>query len=347
MKTYKNLYPKIHTFRRLYESFCLCRKDKRDQSYVAEFERNLEERLFALQHDLIDRTWEPDEYATFTVSDPKRRLINAPSFRDRIVHRAIHDTIVPIWECRFIHDSYACRKGKGPHVGADRLQGFMQTFPKGDGYYLQADVKSYFATIDHAVLLDLLWYRIADRDLRGILEQVVHSYHTPGCRGIGIPLGNLTSQLFANIYLHELDMFVKHRLRVRHYIRYMDDIVLLSDSKPQLWEWRDAIGAFLEDRLRVRLHPKKQIVAPIRTGTDYLGYWIFQDRRWVRARNVHRFYGRLKRMEAGAYPRDPMSSIMSWMGYAIHADAYGLNKSIERRHPFLAAGTERFYRQDV
>ena len=144
------------------------------------------------------------------------------------------------------------------------------------------------------------------------------------------------------MYLNELDTFVKHVLRCRHYIRYMDDFILLHPSKRQLWEWRDAIAGFLAS-MRLRLHPRKQVVAPVCCGIDFLGYVVFRDHVRIRNRNIHRVYERMKRIEEGTFPRDPMASIMSWMGYSIHADAYGLNRSIQKRRPFLAAGTQKFY----
>lgn len=326
----------------LWRSYWECRKGKREQDYVGVFERNLERNLLDLRNDLIHERWKTGCYSRFFVSDPKRRLINAPPFRDRIVHRAVSDILIRIWDIMFIYDSYACRIGKGTHVAVDRLQRFMRRYPQGQGYVLQLDVRSYFASIDHKILAALIEGKIRDRRFMDLIKQIIGSYSdSPGA---GIPLGNLTSQVFANIYLHELDMFCKHDLKIRQYIRYMDDVALVSDDKGQLWEWRDAISDLLDDRLCLALHPDKQVLSPIDSGVDYLGYTVFRDYRLVRARNVHRIYRNLKKMEAGTFDKDAFASIMSWMGYATHADTYHLNKSIGLKHPFLAAGTEKFYR---
>lgn len=339
MKTYTDLYENVCTYENLLSAYVKCKRGKSDKQYAQDFAADLNWNLQALRDTLVARTWTPKGYTRFYVSDPKPRMINAPAFEDRIVHRALYDVIAPIFEARFIYDSYACRKGKGTHAGTRRLKQFIRSF--GDPvYYLKTDIKSYFASIDHATLFSLVRRRIADRDVLDLVELILGSYHdTPGA---GIPLGNLTSQLFANVYLHELDMYVKHVLRCRHYIRYMDDFVLLHPSKRQLWEWRDAIAEFLAS-MHLQLHPRKQVVASTNSGIDFLGYVVFSDHIRLRNRNIHRVYERMRRIEEGTFPRDPMASIMSWMGYSIHADAYRLNESIKRKHPFLAAGTEKFY----
>lgn len=339
MKSYNNLYSKVCAYENLLSAYVKCKKGKGNKQYARDFDDNLERNLASLQATLLARTWMPKGYTCFYVSDPKLRMINAPTFEDRIVHRALYDVIAPIFEARFIHDSYACRKEKGTHAGIRRLKQFIRSCP-GTGYYFKSDIKSYFASIDHAILFSLIQKKISDRDILTLVGKILNSYHeTPG---VGIPLGNLTSQLFANIYLNELDTFVKHTLRCQHYIRYMDDFVLLHSSKEQLWAWRDAIATFLTS-LHLQMHPRKLIVAPVRCGIDFLGYVVFRDHIRIRNRNIHRVYERMKLIENGVYPRDPAASIMSWMGYSIHADARGLNQSILKKHPFLALGTEKFY----
>ncbi|WP_290597024.1 reverse transcriptase/maturase family protein [Archaeoglobus sp. JdFR-39] len=343
MKTYDNLFEIVCSFEHLLRSFYLCRKGKTYRIYALEFEANLEENLFELQEELRTGMWEPQGYTTFYVYDPKKRLINAPTFRDRIVHRAVHDVIEPIWERIFIYDSYACRKGKGTHKGVDRLTKFLRSYPpKQKVYCFKADIESYFASVDHEILFKIIKRKIVDKELLSVIWKIIDSYHEEGKLGVGIPLGNLTSQLFANIVLNELDYFIKHELRVKHYIRYMDDFVMLHPDKKQLWAWRDEIAKFLK-KLKLQLHPKKQIVFPASKGIDFLGYIVFRDHRRVRRRNVHRFYQRLKKIANGTFDKDPEQSIMSWMGYTIHADAYGLNKSIAKKYPILEIGLKKFY----
>ncbi len=339
MKTYNNLYELVYSSTNLFNAYVQCRRGKGDRDYVTRFEAHLQKNLDALAEALRSRGWTPAGYTSFYVSDPKRRLINAPAFEDRIIHRALYDVIAPIFEKRFIHDSYACRRGKGTHAGIARLRQFLRKYSTPP-YYLQTDIKSYFASIDHKTLLKIIRRKIADLDILALIRQILDSYHDRP--GVGIPLGNLTSQLFANVYLNELDYYVKHHLKCRHYLRYMDDIILLSETKAQLWDWKAAIEEFLA-RLRLRLHPRKQVVAPARCGIDFLGYVTYPDHVRVRNRNIHRVYERMQRIEDGTYPRDPRGSIMSWMGYSIHANAHGLNQSIQRRHPFLVLGTEKFY----
>jgi len=338
-KTYTNLYPTVCSPTNLFSAYTQCRRGKGDKSYVTEFEKHLQENLDTLAEALQSRTWTPKGYSRFYVNDPKRRLINAPAFEDRIVHRALYDVIMPPFERGFYPHSYACRRGKGAHAGVACLRQYLRQYSTPP-YYLQIDIKSYFASIHHDTLMAIIRRKIADSDVLALIRKILDSYHDSP--GTGIPLGNLTSQLFANIYLNELDHYVKHVLRCRHYIRYMDDIILLSETKAQLWEWKAAIEEFIA-RLRLRLHPRKQVVAPARCGIDFLGYVIYPDHVRVRNRNIHRVYDRMKRIEAGTYPRDPRGSIMSWMGYSIHADAHGLNQSIQRKHPFLVLGTEKFY----
>lgn len=338
MKTYTNLYQKICTFAALYRAYQFCRRGKREREYAIEFEQDLEKNLLDLRDDLVEGRWMPGRYSRFFVEDPKRRLINAPPYEDRVVHQAVSGAILPIWEPMFIYDTYACLAERGTHIAVDRLQQFMRRHPEGTGYVLQLDVKSYFASIDHEVLLSLLAKRIRDRMMMHLIRQIVESYED--APGVGIPLGNLTSQGFANIYLHELDMFAKHGLRIKQYLRYMDDITLVHDDKAQLWEWRDEIDAFLADRLHLRLHPDKQVLAPVDCGVKYLGYWVYRDHIRVLARNVRRVYRRLRQMEAGTFEGDARASISSWVGYSKHADTYGLNCQIAERHPFLRVAFE-------
>jgi retron-type reverse transcriptase len=338
MKSYTGLYEQICTFPALYRAYQLCRRGKREREYAIEFEQNREHNLFALRDELVEGRWRPGKYSRFFVEDPKRRLINAPPFRDRIVHHAVSTLLIRIWDPTFPFGSFACRVGKGTHAATDRLQQFMRRYPAGSGYVLQLDVKSYFASIDHEILIGLVAKRIRDRRFMRLIRQIVKSYGDGP--DVGIPLGNLTSQVFANIYLHELDMFAKHDLRIKHYIRYMDDVALVHEDKRQLWEWRDEIEAFLSDRLRLRLHRKKQVLAPVDCGVKYLGYWIYRDHIRVLARNVRRVYRRLRQMEAGTFKGDARASISSWVGYAKHADTHGLNCQIAERHPFLRVAFE-------
>ena len=339
MKTYTDLYPRICTFPALYRAYQLCRKGKHEREYAIEFGQDREENLLGLRDELVEERWHPNAYSQFIVEDPKRRLINAPPFPNRVVHRVITDVVLtPIWRPTFPYDSFACIKGKGTHVAVRRLQRFMRRHPEGSGYVLQLDVKSYFASIDHEILISLIERRIRDPQMMRLIRLIVESYEDSP--GTGIPLGNLTSQVFANIYLHELDMFAKHDLRVKEYLRYMDDITLVHTDKRQLWEWRDEIEAFLADHLRLQLHQVKQTLTPVDCGVEYLGYRVYRDHIKVLSRNVRRVYRRHRQMEAGTFEGDARASISSWVGYSKHADTHGLNCQIAERHPFLRVAFE-------
>lgn len=328
------MFYQISSFEHLLASYNLCKRGKRERDYALEFQKNIEERLFTISSELRSGEWKPKGYTQFYVQDPKRRLINAPDFGDRVVHRALYDTLIPIYEPRFIFDSYACRVNKGTHAGADRLTHFLRSYPNNQPVYcLQGDVKSYFASIDHILLFTVLKKKIRDPEVRDMIWKILDSYHESP--GVGIPLGNLTSQLFANIFLNEMDTFVKHELGVKHYIRYMDDFILLSHEKEQLWYQYEGICNKLKS-MKLLMHPKKHSIYPTARGVDFLGYVVFRNYRRIRNRNIHRVYDRLERISRGTFDKDPIASINSWFGYSIHADAYHLNKSLVKQYPYLS-----------
>ena len=290
MKTYKNLYPRITSFANLYQAFRAARKGKRDRAAVAAFEFDLESNLLALAAELRDQTYQPGSYTSFYIYEPKRRLVSAAPFRDRVVHHALCSVIEPIWEKRFIHTSYACRLGKGTHRALDQAHAWVKRYR----YAFHGDIVKYFPAIDHAVLRALLARRIADSQTLWLVDQILNSgagiladeypmTYFPGddllaaLRPRGLPIGNLTSQFWANVYLHELDKFVKHDLRCPAYLRYMDDFVLFADSKQALHEWRSQITVFLAAHLRLVVHPRKSTVVPTRSGLDFCGFRFVPD----------------------------------------------------------------------
>jgi len=275
MKTFKNLYPRIYDFENLYLAFHKARRGKRSRPDVATFEMNLELELPRLQDELASETYHPSPYRHFTIYEGKPRRISAAPFRDRVVHHALCNVIEPIWEARFIHDSYACRKGKGTHAALDRATCFARRYR----YVLQGDAVRFFPSVDHAILRDLLARHIACRPTLRLVERIIASgvgIHDIGygmqwfpgddllaaVRPRGLPIGNQTSQFWANVYLHELDLFVKQSLRCRAYLRYCDDFLLFADDKPTLHRWRWEIEAFLAN-LRLKLHARKTTVYPV------------------------------------------------------------------------------------
>lgn len=341
-KTYSNLYPKIYDFENLYQSYLKARKGKRYQSDVLKFTANLEENLIGIQNELIWNQYQSGEYHFFKVFEPKERDVAALPFRDRVVHHAIINVIEPIFEKRFIHDSYACRVGKGTHAGADRAQRFMRIVKRNHSrvYALKADVSKYFASIDHDILLKQMRRRIACHETMMLLETILASTPSPG-----IPIGNLTSQLFANIYLNDLDEFCKHTLRERFYVRYMDDFVIMHHDKQHLHKIREQIEWFLATELKLKTNHKTSVF-PIsdRNGRslDFLGYKIWPTHRKLRKDSIKRFKRRLKRMQnqyASGTKNLPeiRQQIMTFLAHADHANSKTTveritNKAVFRRN---------------
>jgi len=344
MKTYKNLFDKVCDFENLYVSYKKARRGKQSRPNVNAFSANLESELIRLEEELRSRTYRPGEYHQFYIREPKRRLISAAPFRDRVVHHAIYNIIGPIFEARFIYDSYACRVGKGTHAAVRRFKKFLAL----NEYVLKCDIQKYFPSIDHEILLELLGKRVADDRLMELITLIInHSPPDPesqkpvwfrgdelfdGIRPRGIPIGNLTSQFFSNVYLHELDKFVKFNLREKYYIRYCDDFVVLGCNKKHLHEVKEAISEFILT-FRLRLHPKKSVVFPKKVGTDFLGYKIYPTYSRVRKSNVKRFIKRTRKLQEayanGEIPLEKVrASLCSWVGHVQHADSWNLRKKL-------------------
>jgi len=331
MQREKNLFPRVVAFDNLYRAFGGASHGKRDRPEVREFEYHLETRLWEIREELAagEYAWGP--FHRFRVRDPKRREIRAAPFRDRVVHHALFNVLDPIFQRGFIADSYACIPGRGTHRAARRYRAFVRA-RAGRGYRVQGDVKRYFASVDHEVLLARLRRRIGDRRMLNLLGTLVtHGAERPGR---GIPIGSLTSQLFANAYLDALDHFVKEGLRVRHYLRYMDDFLLLASDRSEARDRLNAVRAFLTARLRLELNPRRVIVAPVGEPCDLLGWVHHADgRSRVRRRSVRRLWRRLpaleRRVAAGEIDSDrARTSVATWFGLATHANAFRLSKSI-------------------
>ncbi len=351
MKTYKDLYPQICSFENLYQAYRRARRGKRCQPDVASFELDLETRLLRLQQELQDQTYRPQGYHNFYIYEPKRRLVSAAPFQDRVVHHALCHVIEPIWERRFIHHSYACRVGKGVHAALDRCQAWVRQYR----YAFHGDIVKYFPCIDLQILRGLLARRIADPPTLHLVDIILDSgagiqtnekpqIYFPGddlfalLRPCGLPIGNLTSQFWANVYLHELDLFVKQDLGCPAYLRYMDDFVLFSDEKAQLHDWKIAIQRFLASHLRLALHPLKSVVFPGRAGIDFCGFVLFPTHRRLRRSSVRRFVRRFRRQRqayrSGRLSLASMSfSVCCWIAHASHGDTWRLRRRLFRDYP--------------
>ena len=346
MKTFNHLFDRIASFDALYEGYLRARKGKRETAACMLFERRLEENLINLLNHLQYGTYELGPYRSFTVYEPKTRTITAlQDFKDRVVQHAIMAVIEPIWEARFISTSYACRIGKGTHLGANKAQEMLREClrKRGKVYALKADVRRYFASVHHDTLKALLRKRIADERLLDLLLKIIGSYHEPGRPGYGIPIGNLTSQLFANIYLDAFDQHVKCRLRIQWYVRYMDDWVIISPDKQELHALRLSLTVWLNQNLHLELNNKTQVF-PVAVsngrGLDFLGYHLWPYRRRLRKASLNRFKRRVRRLQA-KYAAGEMElkevkqQLSSWLAHAKHGNAQPAIANYLNSHPFI------------
>jgi len=319
------------------------RKCKKYRDYVLEFSYNLEENLLKLREELLSQTYCHGSYREFIVCDAKKRHIKAAPFRDRVVHHALCHIIEPIFNKGFIYDSYACRENKGTHSATKRLQSFLKI--NGPVYCLQADISKYFDSVDHNVLLSLIKKKIKDQRVIWLIKEIIDSCcvhriykNLFDFRITGIPIGNLTSQLFANIYLDQLDQFVKHQLRMKYYVRYMDDFLILHPSRQNLHQIKQEVGMFLQEKLNLKLHPKKVNIFPTRNGICFLGYRNFINYRLLRKDTVKRFIKRTKiyqkRLDAGLMTQEKFNnSLQSWLAYAQFGNSWNLVQKLTLRRP--------------
>ncbi len=302
------------SFASLHSAWLNARKGKRFKKEVLEFSCNLEPNLLRLKRELEAQEYRHGGYKVFFVEDSKKRTIKAAPFRDRVVHHALCGAIEPIFERAFIHDSYACRKGKGTHAGVRRLAKFVGS--RRFGYYMKCDIRKYFPSIDHEILFSVISKRIRDEKVLRVVREIIGS--ASDGEGRGIPIGNLTSQLFANIYLNELDCFAKCTLRIKFYARYVDDFVFL-ERKSRLLEIKKDVIVFLET-IRLEIHEESALPYPVAQGIDFAGCRIFTTHVALRKS----FVKKVKRKIGNAN----MQTIQSWNAHAKHADSYCARKNI-------------------
>jgi len=271
MQTYNDLYSKLYSFKNLFLAYRKARKGKSKKYYVIEFEKDLENNLLKLLNELKNLTYKPSPLKNFMIRDPKLRKISKSEFKDRIVHHALYNIIEPIFDKIFIYDSYANKKNKGNSTALSRLQEFIRKVTKNNNkkaYYLKADIKHYFETVNHDILIDIIQNKVRDDDIINLIKLILKNHYS----NLGMPLGNLTSQFFANIYLNELDYFIKHKLKVKYYIRYVDDFVILYNNKYILKHYKQEINNFLKSNLKIELHEDKSKIIQISKGINFLGY---------------------------------------------------------------------------
>jgi retron-type reverse transcriptase len=333
-KSFSYLWERIIDFENLYYAFRKASVGKRYRWESLKFKANLEENLITLQNELLWDMYKPDPYRQFTVKEPKQRLISAPTFRDRVVHNALCQVIGPIFDNRMIYETFACRCGKGTHAAVCHTQKCARKAQrKWSGYYvLKCDIKSFFPSVDHDILIDIIRRHISDKKTMNLVGAIIRSYESPCQDNKGIPIGALTSQLFANIVLMPFDHWMKEYNHIQFYARYMDDFVILHNDKQHLWELLSRIENYIHDKLKLNLNPKTGIF-PGKNGIDFCGYRIWPSHIKPRKSTIKRAKKRLRKM-VRMYKTNPeilehaKASIMSFLGYIRHCQGWRSAKSL-------------------
>ncbi|MBI5065995.1 group II intron reverse transcriptase domain-containing protein [Candidatus Woesearchaeota archaeon] len=335
MKT-SNLWKRLYSFSNLELAYENARKNKSENPKVVKFSEKWQLTLVILLRELRLKIYKPLPLRTFVLRDPKTRLICVSDFRDRVVHHALVNILHPIFEPGFIYDSYASRIGKGTLPALKRFDIFKMKVSKNNTkncFVLKTDIKQYFETVDHNILLNIISRKAKDEELIWLIKIILNNYDS-GVRGKGMPLGNWTSQFFANIYLNELDQFVKHKLKAKYYIRYVDDFVILHHTKNKLEKYKIQIQEFLQNNLKLEIHPNKCKIIPLERGVSFLGFRIFPHHKLVRQRNLRKAKNRLNELLEyhkdnliSAY--DVLDSLNGWFGYAMQGNTYKLRTKIE------------------
>jgi len=343
MKRYGNLYRQVIQFENLLLASRQAQKGKRFRDNVLDFNYNLETELIRLQKKLTNKIYQPGAYRTFHLINPKSRLISAAPYRDRVVHHALCNIIVPIFERTFIANSYANRLGFGTHRALKKFTHLA----RNNRYILQCDIKKYFPSIDHIILKELIRRKIKCSDTLWLIDSIIDNSNeqetvidyfigddllSPISRRKGLPIGNLTSQFFANIFLNGFDHFIKEQLKIPNYVRYVDDFALFSNDRELLEDARLAIEEYLA-KLRLKIHPIKSQLFETRIGTSFLGFRILSDRIRVRNTNLHQARRRLKRLQTdyaqGRIELEKVNqSIQSWFAHLEHGDTWQLRQQI-------------------
>ena len=341
------------------ENLCLAWQEfirgKRNKRDVQEFGYRLMNNIIALHEDLANKTYQHGGYHSFRICDPKPRHIHKASVRDRLLHHAIYRILYPFFDRTFTADSFSCRDDKGTHKALNRLSAMAYKVSCNHTrtcFVLKCDIRKFFASIEHAHLLGILQKYIPDQDIIWLLGQVVRSFHTPASicharpdrassldprfreddawdedktRRVGLPLGNLTSQLFANVYMNEFDHFVKHRIKAKHYIRYADDFVILHEDRQWLETQISSVEKFLQERLRLQLHPDKVTIKTFASGIDFLGWVHFTDHRVLRSTTRRRMMRRLR-----AHPAQ--ETLQSYLGLLRHGNTFTIEQQVRMLH---------------
>jgi retron-type reverse transcriptase len=320
---YTEKFEKIASAENLLEAWCEFLDGKSKKRDVREYQLHLMDNILSLRADLINGTYRHGGYEHFKISDPKPRDIHKASVRDRLVHHAIYRQLYPFFDRTFISDSFSCRDNKGTLAAINRFRSFAYATSKNNTrtcWVLKCDIQKFFANIDHATLVAMLESYIPDQKIIALLKEVIGSFSSTA-PGVGLPLGNLTSQLFVNVYMNEFDQFVKHVLKAKHYMRYADDFVILASNR----EWLEIIlpetRNFLANRLKLTLHPNKVSIETLASGVDILGWIHFPDHRVLRRRTKRRAVSRVS--------ADPKKQrVASYIGMLKHGNGIKITRTI-------------------
>jgi len=357
----------VFSFQNLLKAYYQCRRRKRKTINAAKFELNFESRLLKLEQELKNKTYRPGRSICFVIIDPKPREVFAADFCDRIVHHLLIGCLEPFWEKKFIHHSYSCRKKKGAHLAIKDLKKFTRiasaNFSK-PAYYLQVDIAGFFMSLKKDILFKMLAKHLKNPQMLWLAEQIINydptkNYYYKGDpklhnlippnkslfkvpAGQGLPIGNLTSQFFANVYLNELDRFIKHELKIKYYLRYVDDLLIIHENPAQLKYWRKQINQFLNDKLKLELHPQKTILQSIYKGINFVGFIVKPRHTLIRRRIVGNLKRKLWQFNHSAIPQNNevfterlqkiLAVVNSYFGQFKPANTFNLKISIYQKY---------------
>lgn len=346
--TYNNLYPQIYDFWNLYVAYVQVLKGKRYSPIALRFAVEMESNLIQLQNELIWKTYRTGQYYNFYVYEPKKRMVSALPFKDRVAQQALCNVVEPLFEAKMIYDSYACRTRKGTHKAADRTQDFLlQAQSEWEKVVcLKSDIEKYYPSVNHDILKRIIRRTIACKDTLWLIDGIIDSGANPeDINPKNLPIGNRGSQLGANIYMDQLDHYVKEVLQVKYYVRYMDDFIILGPSTEYLWKMRKQIELFLREELILKLNAKTDIF-PISRGIDFVGYRIWPTHRLLRKRSIKKFKRKLKvfgkKYGTGDIGYEAVDrSVQSWLGHAKHADTFRLRRKIFQEFKLVKLGKSK------
>lgn len=330
MRQFIHTYDSIITIEKLLKAWQEFLRDKKDRKDVLLFQAKLMDNIFDLFNNLENKTYKHGEYKAFNISDPKPRQIHKATVRDRLIHHLIYQELFKYFDSKFIYDSYSCRVNKGTHRAISRFRDFARKASKNNTktcWVLKCDIRKFFASIDHSILRYIVAEHIEDKDIIWLIDQIIDSFeienpiYAMADIKKGLPLGNLTSQLLVNVYMNEFDQFMKRELKVKYYIRYADDFVILQNNKIELEKLRVQISSFLGQKLKLQLHLDKVFIKTLASGVDFLGWVHFPYHRVLRTSTKRRMLKKIKESQKEGV-------IQSYLGMLKHGDSHKLKTKI-------------------